>query len=563
MNFLKKIFYYNFTNYLVIFQSINVIFIIFLFSWVFEWLFFFDYILNFSTSLYIIFPNKIALLLLVCLVFWLYVWGVSVWRRTQFGRFTRGDRKLWLKGFASFWVVEVITLTGLLLVSCWMSWGPIVIIPRHFWFPKKGFIFELTLFTYVMWLVYLMRFSLKWQLWKTQFFITLIIILLLFLLVWRDLITLMYRELVDMHNGTNWRYRKSSSIVYSISSIWWLECYMGHHYRDNFSYYSPIEIMLKNLYSHSYAHPFRLENVSGMKEYDCYTWLPFTSQSYWWDHIGMSFLTNNHSSNPRYLYLLSDPINCMFPSITLSNDTNFLNTSKINYVNIANDFTNYSGFFYPRRVGFLPKRIAMWYFLVIIKMWHHFMLFIWWFFYLLRLYNRRKSSYTMLSACYFNLYCCYIIGFLVYLYHVLPFLSTMMRYRPYIQSIFHWYVIFFEAINYIIFSYFGDLGFKAEHFTLKEMFYNEVFKKEAHIRKIEWQRKAYLNLIYDFIWQHSSTKVSVKRRLSAVFSDTPKVHWINKNLFDSSIDIYTYNKSSSLIIPKIKNESIKGISKFN
>ena len=43
---------------------------------------------------------------------------------------------------------------------------------------------------------------------------------------------------------------------------------MGHHYRDNFSYYSPIEIMLKNLYSHTYAHPFKLENVSNMKEYD-------------------------------------------------------------------------------------------------------------------------------------------------------------------------------------------------------------------------------------------------------------------------------------------------------
>jgi len=546
MNFLLKTLSYYFTNYLMILQSINVIFIIFLFAWLSEWLYFFDYILNFSTSLYIIFPNKIALLLLVCLVFWLYVWGVSVWRRTQFGRFTRGDRKLWLKGFASFWVVEVITLMGLLLVSCWMSWGPIVIIPRHFWFPKKGFLFELTLFTYIMWLVYLMRFSLKWQLWRTQFFITLVIILILFLLIWRDLITLMFRELVSMDTGTNWRYRKSSSIVYSISSIWWLECYMGHHYRDNFSYYSPIEIMLKNLYSHTYAHPFKLENVSNMKEYDWYTWLPISTQSYWWDHIGMEFNLFDRSLQGQHLYLLSDPVNCIFPPYRLANS---LHIYDVGNSMISNNYTNYSGFFYPRRVGFLPKRIAMWYFLVIIKMWHHFMLFIWWFFYLLRLYNRRKSSYTMLSACYFNLYCCYIIGFLVYLYHVLPFLSTFMRYRPYIQSIFHWYAIFFEAINFVIFSFFGELLiFKDDHFTLKEMFYSEVFKNESHICHLDvLRRKAYLNSMSDFTWSNSLTHRSANKRLAAVFSDVIGITWINKNLFDASIDVYTYG----LFSPKI------------
>lgn len=553
MNFLLKNLAYYFTNYLIVLQSINIIFIIFLVSWLFEWLFFFDYILNFSTSLYIIFPNKIALLLLVCFVFWVYVWGVSVWRRTQFGRFTRGDRKLWLKGFASFWVVEVVTLVGLLLCSCWMSWGPIVIIPRHFWFPKKGFLFELTLFTYVMWLVYLMRFSLKWQLWRTQFFITLIIILLLFLLVWRDLITLLFREIVNIDNGTNWRYRKSSSIVYSISSIWWLECYMGHHYRDNFSYYSPVEITIGNIINHNYSHPFQLENVSGFKEYDRYAWLPLTSQSYWWDHIGMTFITNKHSANPKYLYLLSDPVNCMFPPISLSNDSNYLASTKLPaYLTIANDFTNYSGFFYPRRVGFLPKRIAMWYFLVIIKMWHHFILFIWWFFYLLRLFNRRKSSYTMLSACYFNLYCCYIIGFLVYLYHVLPFLAMLMRYRPYIQSTFHLYSIWFDSLNYIIFAFMGDLFiFNSDHVTLKEMAFHELFRQERHLRKLNADlRNAYLNGMSDFIWKHSFTKMGFDRRMSAVFSDTYRVTWVNDMFFDASIDIYTYNKSG--VWPSLK-----------
>ena len=237
----------------------------------------------------------------------------------------------------------------------------------------------------------------------------------------------------------------------------------------------------------------------------------------------------------------------MFPLRSLAN------FSFTNSVNIANDFTNYSGFFFFIRVGFLPKRIAMWYFLVIIKMWHHFMLFIWWFFYLLRLYNRRKSSYTMLSACYFNLYCCYIIGFLVYLYHVLPFLSTFMRYRPYVQTVFHWYAIFFEAVNFVIFSFFGELLIsKDDHFTLKEMFYSEVFKNESHICRMDvLRRKVYLNSMADFTWSNSLTHQSANKRLAAVFSDVVGITWVNKNLFDASIDVYTYG----LFSPKINQVS--------
>lgn len=541
MNMMQKFFYFYFTNYLVVFQSINVIFIIFLISWLFEWLFFFDYVLNFFNSIYLYFPNKVPLLLLVCLVFWIYVWGVSVWRRTQFGRFVRGDRKLWLKGFASFWVVEVVTLTGLLLVSCWMSWGPTIIISRHYWFPKKGFLFELTIFTYVMWLTYLMRFSLKWQLWKTQFFITLIILLILFLLIWRDLITLMFREIVNMDTGANWRYRKTSGIVYSISSIWWLECFLGHHYRDNYSYYSPIEVTLINLLNHRYAHPFRLENVLSLKEFDSYNWLSFNTQSFWWDHIGLFLLSSKNSVNPKYLYIISDPINCIFPTFDLS-------LIKDSQTIISSDFTNYSGFFYPRRIGFLPKRLAMWFFLVVIKIWHHFMLFIWWFFYLLRLYNRRKSSYTMLSACYFNLYCCYIIGFLVYLYHVLPFLAMHLKFRPQIQCSLRWYTITYECLNYILFIFIGDLFiFKSSHPNLKELAYSELFNEKQKILSVSKNirllfAETYLNGMQDFIWSHSFTRLSTIRRLSAVFSTTWGVHWEGNNVFNSTVDIYTYNK---------------------
>ena len=514
------------TNYSLV-QIVNAIFCVFIFFWFFEWSYFFEYTLEFYSLAFTLFPYKISILLLVCLVFWIYVWGVSVWRRTQYGRFTRGDRKLWMKGFASFWVVEVVTLTGLLLVSCWMSWGPIVYIPRRFWFPKKGFMFELTLFTYVLWLVYLMRFSLKWQLWRTQYTITLIIVLILFLLVWRDLITLMFREWVDMDNGSNWRFRKPGEVIFSISNNWWLESYMGHFYRDTLSYYSPIEYIIKGIFEKKVIHPLEFENILPFKEYDSYNWLPFTTQYHWWLSMGAT-LNPLWKANPYYLYVYNDPVNCLFASIFQAN------------LGIV-DFTNYGGFFYPRKIGFLPKRVAMWFFLVIIKIWHHFMLFIWWFFYLLRLINRRKSSYTLLSTCYFNLYCCYIIGFLVYLYHVLPFLAMMLRYRPAIQSSFHWYSTIFNALYYIFFSFFGDIFlFKSNHNSLKEMSYLSFFSIESSIvsdSSIRNSKNSHFNILFNFAWDRSYIRYT-NRSIAAVSDRCDGLTWYSKSFFDNSVDVY-------------------------
>lgn len=527
-NFLVAYWYKNFSSL----SSTVFLFYIFLFTWLFEWIIVFERNFHLDLSIYYVSAQKISVLLLVCFVFWIYVWGVSVWRRTQYGRFTRGDRKLWFKGFASFWVVEIVTLTGLLLVSCWMSWGPIVYIPRHFWFPKKSFIFELTIFTYVLWLVYLMRFTIKWQVWRTQYFITLIILIILFLLIWRDFITLFFREWVYMDNGSNWRFRKEIEVLFSISSSWWSECYMGHLYRDRFSYYSPIEYVIRSFFLKEHIHPFFFENVLPLKEYDNYNWLPFTLQTYWWNNIGLSYLPVRYY-NTKHLYIYNDPVNCLFGPI-LNNKYSF-----------ANDFTNYSGFFYPRKVGFLPKRIAMWFFLVIIKIWHHFMLFIWWFFYLLRLINRKKSSYSLLSTCYFNLYCCYIIGFLVYLYHVLPFLSLLFRFRPSIQPLSHWYWVFTEIHSYFFSLFFEDiLWSRSKHKSLKELAFFEFFKLKPHtinrsIYGYSYYFDSYVNYMVDYNWDHSASRFT-NRPVSYIFNITKGIKFYSKSFYDASIDVYSY-----------------------
>lgn len=55
----------------------------------------------------------------------------------------------------------------------------------------------------------------------------------------------------------------------------------------------------------------------------------------------------------------------------------------------------------------------------------------------MRLYIRQKSSYTLLSACYFNVYCCFLISILLYLYYMLPFYEGFFRIKPTIRTLFH------------------------------------------------------------------------------------------------------------------------------
>lgn len=524
-------------------SSFNVIFFSFLAIWLFEWLFFFEYVLNFWSTIYIYFPKRLSILLLLCLVFWLYVWGVSVWRRTQYGKFTRGDRKLWVKGYASFWVVEVVTLTGLLLVACWMSWGPIAYVPRHFWFPKKGFIFELTIFTYVLWIVYLMRLSLKWQLWRTQFLLTLVVILILSLLIWRDVMTLFFKELINPNNGANWRHLKLYNMLYSMSASWWVEHYIGHNVRSNTSLFLPLGKILMNISQNVYLHPF--SKVADLKEYEAYNWMPYRLHFDSYEKIGF-FLGDEYyldSLYPRHFKLKNDSLNFM--------DAFYYSSRyKIIAANIASD----SGIFYPRRVGFMPKRIAMWFFLVVLKIWHHFILFIWWFFYLLRLVNRKKGSYTALSLCYFNLYCCFIIGLLVYLYHVLPFLSTFLKYRPAIQSSIFKNILLWEGLSYCFNLLLSDI---CSHMSLKEMNYNILFSRDYLLVHTTGgyhlpREVAMFDLVptYSHFFSKDLYFLSLEELILKVdykyftFANAPFVNYYYKNFCDTTCDLYGFGHFS-------------------
>lgn len=373
-----KLSYFEFLN-----LKINNIIFLFILVWVYEWLIIFKYLLNVFTYLKFVYPYRIPVLLLICLLYYIYIWGISVWRRTQYGKFTRGDRKLWYKGFASFWVVELSTLMGLIIAAAWMNWGPTPLFPRNFYSSKKSFIIELVFLSYILWSLYLLRFSIKWKKWKYQISLISLILFFVILLIWRDILIIIGRDNINIQNGVRWKFIRANTVLYSLLPDWWMYTLINNKNtisKDSifFTLYNYIEKLNNNIY----LLPIDFKLV--IDDYYKYNLLPLIKNSY------NNFFLNN----------------------TLDN----------NYI------SKESLMFYPRKFGFLTKRIAMWTFFLFLKIWHHLMLYIWWFFYLIRLISKKKNSYQFLSICHFNIYCCFLIALSIYIYGFFPKFMIFFRF---------------------------------------------------------------------------------------------------------------------------------------
>lgn len=410
--------YFYLLNIFLNFNIVDISLISFLIIWNFEWFILVEYYLNYWGYSKWVFPYRIPKMLIIVFVYWVYVWSVSVWKRTQFGKFTRGDRKLWYKSFASFWVIEISTVVGIYAVILWLSWGPLPLLNRYFIIPKKSFLVELTLLTYLMWLAYLIRLTLKHQLKSVQYFLVLVILFIISYLLWRDLLILYMRDTVCIDKGSRWRYIKSTSVIYSLSNNWWTDHFLGSN---------------KNLLT---KYPSIHEFYSSNSSVDPFTeYTPQTEYSeYHWFNSALEFDKNY---------------------VTAEHNCNWVYASDFNWVySLLNVDNSVVDFYYSRKTGFLPKRISMWYMLVVIKIWHHFMLYIWWFFYLFRIHIRQKNAYSILSVCYFNIYCCFLLSLIIYLFQVLPIFENFLRFKPYVRLWFQNKRIVKDALyyNYEIFT---------------------------------------------------------------------------------------------------------------
>ena len=400
-----KIFYTNvyvirsFISYFYKINVYNTVAIAFIFLGLFEAIFIFEYYYNYINYSYFFYPSKVSTLLIIIFLYFIYIWGISIWRRTQYGKFTRGDRKLWSKGYASFWIVELTTVLGLFLAACWMNWGPKILIPRTFYSSRKGFIIEVLFFSYIIWILYLMRFSTKWNNWFTQYIFILFILLITFLLIWRDLMIILGRDNICLKNSTRWKYITSSIVIYSFVPEWWLQ-----HFYDN-SGKKNTNLLIPSLYNFFYNinhnKSIFLNNGLILNDYEQYNFLPLVNLSEW-------------KSNSLPLYNLFNTNDILY-----KNNTIFFKNN-VNQYFLYDQYSIDSVILYPRRVGYQTKRIAMWTLLLFLKLWHHIMLFIWWFFYLISVANKKKNSYSFLSICYFNIYCCFLISLLILLFGYLP-----------------------------------------------------------------------------------------------------------------------------------------------
>jgi hypothetical protein len=384
-------------------RNIDSVFWTILLVWFFEWLILIEYLLGEFWRSYIVFPIRIPFLLLVCWFYWLYLWAMACWRRTQFGRFTRGDRKLWAKGYTAFWVAEFVTILSFILIYFWLSWGPLPFIDRIIMLPRRSIIFEFIIYSYLIFLAYLAKLSIKWNLWRYHFGLTLIIVVIFSLLLWRDLCGMITRDPMLDNVGTRWRSIRLSILVYSIANEWWVD-HMFYH-----------------------CHPTsRLASLIGICDTDK---KPFVHTVKTYRHLLNSRLV-------RYSYNLENNF-----------DWN-LRAGLVKVDPLLNMMYKYERI-YPTRIGFIPKRLAMWQLLMILKMWHHLFILLWWVLYLYKLSARRKTSYPIVAVCYFNIYCCYILGLLVYSVYYAVTWETYLKIRLTNFSIHRAHILFENAYMYI------------------------------------------------------------------------------------------------------------------
>lgn len=355
-------------------------------TWLVEWEVIFDYLFGEWWRIHTVLPARTPVMLILVLFFWAFVWGFSIWRRAQFGRFTRGERELWAKALAAFWVVEFVTIGSILIVYCWMNWGPLPLVPRRLFLPRRGLLFEFFIYTYIIFLGYVAKFSVNWCSWRIQLALGMAVLFIFYFLLWRDLSCLLFRDTLDKVYGVRWRNVRLTAVVYSLTHEWWVSHVLGR--RDSLSYFLglPEAYVRKN-------HPLKVLPV--MTEFEARHWLP-----------------ESKSSKRRWRGVW-----------------NLVRLKKCSIYYANFDLLN-RGYYYPRRLGFIPKRWCMWQLLTFLKMFHHMIILLWWILFIYRKMSRRQTSYNFLSSCHFNVYCCFLMTLMIYFIYYALYWEMILKLRP-------------------------------------------------------------------------------------------------------------------------------------
>jgi hypothetical protein len=206
-----------------------------------------------------------------------------------------------------------------------------VLTPRQFLVSSRGFTLEIFIYSYLFFLVHVLRLSLSWGSLRFQVLVVLLILSFFVVLLWRDFAVFWGRDSYTTGGGFKWRYIRSSLVVFTLSQEWWISNFIGG--RASGTLFPTLPAAFSALKS-----PFQPLLASSIYEGSL-------QASYFG---GSSYL--KHSG-------------------ALANDCLFLQSS----------------WAYPTRVGFLPKRFSLWQFLTFLKIWHHLVILLWFILYLFRL----------------------------------------------------------------------------------------------------------------------------------------------------------------------------------
>lgn len=78
----------------------------------------------------------------------------------------------------------------------------------------------------------------------------------------------------------------------------------------------------------------------------------------------------------------------------------------------------------------------------------------------------------MLSLCYFNVYCCFLIALLVYLFNQLPYFETLLKFRPPLRRLVYNKAILITALEYYVNSFVFNYKNSNLKLSLETLFYN-------------------------------------------------------------------------------------------
>jgi hypothetical protein len=115
-------------------------------------------------------------------------------------------------------VAEFVTVASFILLYFWMSWGPVAVVSRMVLFPRKGLLLEFIIYSYLIFLAYVAKLSIKWNLYNFQYVLALSIVAIFSLLLWRDVCMLVTRDPMVSNLGTHWRNVTLGSLVFTLSN---------------------------------------------------------------------------------------------------------------------------------------------------------------------------------------------------------------------------------------------------------------------------------------------------------------------------------------------------------